>query len=175
MRRVLRILLVAFVAALAGYVAWDRVEAYRLNRAIQAIAARGEPIDLSSVEQTPSTPQEQEAAQLLAAAGERARAMTEEDGRLARLDVDAVLGVVNVAEVDASFRKDAPALQLLDRATPLPFKGFGDAVEGAEWGWIGVQALNTLACLRADLLAYHGDGDAAAASLAGAVRLQRTQ
>jgi hypothetical protein len=173
-KRIARGLFIAFMAALAGYVTWDRIEAYRLNAAIKRIAARGEPIDLSS-RQTPSTAQEQEAAQLYADAASRAREMVQQDGRLTRIDVDGVVGRVDVGEIESTFRKDSPPLQLLDRATPLPFAGFGGAIEddqsfSVQW----LEALSALACLRADLLAYRGDGDAAAASLVAAARVQRT-
>ena len=171
----LRGVFIALAAALAGYVTWDRVEAHRLSGDIAAIAARGEPIDLSSLEATPATAPEQEAARLYADAAARAREMVQQDGGLLRVDLDGVVGRVSVADVESTFRKDAPALQLLDRATPLPFAGFGDVVDGPEWAVsTGLQALSGLAGLRADLLAYHGDGDAAAASLAGAVRVLRT-
>jgi hypothetical protein len=175
MRAFGRGLLIAFVAGLAGYVTWDRLEVYRLDRAVKAIAARGEPIDLSSAEPVPSNAQEQEAAQLYAAAAARAREMIDRDARLTRVDVDAVVGRVDVADIEETFRKDAPALQLLDRATPLPFAGFGDGMDSPDWTEAArLQALAALACLRTDLLAYRGDGDAAAASLVAAVRVQRT-
>jgi hypothetical protein len=57
----------------------------------------------------------------------------------------------------------------------MPFAGFGDFVEGPDWiNTQGLQALSALSTLRADLLAYRGDGDAAAKSLVAAVRVQRT-
>lgn len=174
MKQVIRALFIALAAALAGYVTWDRVEVYRLNADIQAIAARGEPTDLAAAEPSPTTAPQQEAAQLYAEAASRAREMAQQDGRLTRIDVDAVVGRVDVGEIESTFRKDAPALQLLDRATPLPFAGFGDQGDDAFGPLIGLQALGALAALRADLLAYRGDGDGAAASLAAAVRVQRT-
>src|SRR4030095_11026454 len=106
---------------MVGYMAWGRVEAYRLERDIKAIAARGEPIDLSSLDAPPPTPAHEEAARLYADAAARAREMAQQDARLTRTDVDAVVGRVEVGEIESTFRKDAPALQLLDRATTLPF------------------------------------------------------
>jgi len=44
LRRFQRVALTAIVVAIAGYIAWDRVETFRLSRAIAAIAALGEPI-----------------------------------------------------------------------------------------------------------------------------------
>jgi hypothetical protein len=150
---VLRALLIAFVAGLAGYVTWDRIEAHRLAAGVAAIAARGEPIDLSSFERTPSTAQEQEAAQLYAEGAARAREIIQQDGILPRVDVDAVIAHVEVADIESRFRRDGPAMQLLDRATVLPFAGFGDALDGPEWASTqGLQALAALAALRSDLL-----------------------
>jgi len=57
-------------------------------------------------------------------------------------------------------------------ATTLPFAGFGD-VEGGE-NVAGLIALTGLSALRADLLAVHGKGDEAVASLVAAIRVQRT-
>lgn len=174
-QRLIRALSIGLVAGLAGYITWDRVETYRLNRGIKAIAARGEPIDLSILDAAPATARQEEAAHLYADAAARAREMTQQDGRLTRVDVDAVIGRLDVREIEASFRIDAPALQLLDRATPLPFAGFWDVVEVPQWeNTAGLQSLAGLAALRADLQAYRGNGDAAAASLAAAVRVQRT-
>jgi hypothetical protein len=174
-KRILRAILIALAAGFAGYVAWDRVEAHRLSNDIAAIAARGEPTDLSSLDAAPETPQQQEAAQLYAEAAARAREISQQDSRVQRVDVDGVLGRLDVVELEGAYRKDAPPLQLLDRATPLPFTGFGDAAPGPDWvNTAGLQALNALSALRADLLAYRGDGDAAVHSLIAAIRIQRT-
>lgn len=170
--RIVRILLSSFVLALGGYVTWDRAEAYRLGRDIRAIAARGEPTDLSSLDRQPDAPEQQETAQLYVEAAARAREMAQQDSRLTRFDVDAVVGRIDVGELEESFRKDAPALQLLDRAASMPFGGFGDT-EDRNFTVMGLQALNGLACLRSDLLAYRGDGDGAAASLVAAARVDR--
>jgi hypothetical protein len=170
-----RALLIVVAVAMVGYMAWGRVEAYRLERDIKAIAARGEPIDLSSLDAPPPTPAHEEAARLYADAAARAREMAQQDARLTRLDVDAVVGRIEVGEIESTFRKDAPALQLLDRATTLPFAGFGEIDAPDERGnTAGLQALAALSALRGDLLAYHGDGDAAVQSLIASIRVQRT-
>ena len=174
MPRIVRILLSGVAVALVGYVTWDRAEGYRLSRDVSAIAARGEPTDLSSLDRQLDAPEQQEAAQLYVEAALRAREMTRQDGRLMRFDVDAVVGRIDVGELEESFRKDAPALQLLDRATPMTFGGFGEE-DDRSLTVTGLQALNGLACLRSDLLAYRGEGDGAAASLVAAARVQRTQ
>jgi hypothetical protein len=168
--------LLAVALVIVGYIVWDRVEVWRLGRDVKAIAARGEPIDLSSLEAPLPTSQHEEAARLYADAAVRAREIAQQDSRLGRMDLDAVVGQpVNVAELEATYRPDAPALQLLDRATTLPFAGFGDTGDGPEWMTIqGLQSLNALAALRADLYAYRGDADAAARALVAAIGVQRT-
>jgi hypothetical protein len=157
------------------YIGWDRVEAHRLARAIEAIAARAEPVDLSSLQAPLPSPAHQEAAQLYVEAAARAQDIASRDFGLSRFDVDAVVGHVDVAAWEDAYRKDAPAMQLLDRAVTLPFAGFGDAFDGPDWMNVrGLQALGALAALRADLLAYRGNGEAAASALIAALGVQRT-
>jgi hypothetical protein len=174
-KALLRGFLLALAAAIVGYFVWDRVEAHRLASDISAIAARGEPVDLSSLDAPLPTPQHVEAAQLYADAAARAREISQRDLSMTRLDVDAVVGKIDVPELEETYRKDAPALQLLDRATTLPFAGFGDTIDGPDWVNVsGLQALSALSALRSDLLAYRGDGDAAVRSLIAAIGVQRT-
>jgi hypothetical protein len=176
MRSLVRGFLLAVACVLIAYLVWDRVEAWRLGRAISAIAARGEPIDLSSLDAPLPTPQHEEAAQLYVEAAARAREIGQQDFRLQRVDVDATVGQqVNVAELESTYRKDAPVLQLLDRATALPFGGFGDTLPEPDYlNTAGLEALSALSALRSDLLAYRGNGDEAARSLIAAIRIQRT-
>src|SRR5947208_11740356 len=94
-----RVALIVFALLLGGYVAWDRIEAHRLDGDVKAIAARGEPIDLSSLQAPLPSPQHEEAAQLYVEAAARAREISQQDFRLQRLDVDAVVGQVDVAEL----------------------------------------------------------------------------
>jgi len=111
MRRLLRVLLIAAAAGLAGYLTWDRVELHRLDGAIADIAARGEPVDPASLRQEPADAQQQQAALLYADAATRARDLVQQDGRLMRFDVDGVVGRVDLEEIESTFRKDSPPLQ----------------------------------------------------------------
>ena len=176
MRRLRRILFVALALSIVGYLAWDRVEAVRWSRLIAAIQAHGEPVSVDFWEARRRTPEQAEAARLYGEAADLAREKAADDNnRTSRLDVDKPGGTeISLPEIEASYRSDDPALQLLDRATPLAFQGFD-----AEYGALYENAnplleLGSLACLRADLLAVRGDGDGAAAALVPAVRLQRT-
>jgi hypothetical protein len=176
MRLFRRIALTAIALMVAAYLVWDRIESHRLSTAIDAIAARGEPVRYQDGFPQPNTAEQREAASLYAEAAEAAQQQAAEDNhRASRLDVDKPGGAeLNLAEIVSAYRDDAPALQWLDRATPLDFRGFDpDATDLLNYQYSMI-SLGSLACLRADLASARGDGDAAAAALVPCVRLQRT-
>ncbi len=171
-----RAVLIGLAVLLAAYVAWDRVEAHGLAGDIAAVAQRGEPVDLSYRDTPLPGPQYQEAAQLYAEAAARAAEMVQRDYRLPQIDFDAVSGIAVVpADLEQTFAIDGPALQLLDRATPLPFAGMGEFApdyyydNGSE-----LQGLSALSALRADILSYRNDPDGAVDAIVSAARVQRT-
>ena len=95
---------------------------------IERIRQRGEPIDVDAWRTSPTTDEQRRAAELYAAAGERSQEVGREEGfRFPSIDVDRSAPIVNVEELESTYRNDAPALQLLDQATPLDFGGFGTA------------------------------------------------
>jgi hypothetical protein len=171
-----RAILIVLAAFLAGYVAWDRIEAHGLAADIAAVAKRGEPVDLSFRDAPLPTPQHLEAAQLYAEATMRAAEMVQRDFRLPRIDFDGVTGVpVAPADIKDTFPLDCPALQLLDRAAPLPFAGMGEfAPEYYYDNGSELQNLSALSALRADILSYRNDPDGAVDAIASALRVQRT-
>ena len=79
------------LGTVVAYAAWDRVEVYRLHRDISAIAARGEPVDLSGVDAPLPAAQYEETARLYSEAAARAREIAQRDFRMTRYDVDAVI------------------------------------------------------------------------------------
>lgn len=177
--KVRRVIFVIGGVALAIYAVWDRVEARRLSRALDAIHARGEPTRLGARLPAPRTAEQREAATLYAAAADAA--LDEDDnGRASRLDVDKPGGAeLSLDEIRALYRDHAPAMQLLDRATPLDFGGFEaeqrDSDSFAPWNVErGLATLASIACLRADLASLGGDGDAAVRALVPCMRLKRT-
>jgi hypothetical protein len=174
--RVRRFLFFTLLFIVAGYVTWAQVESVRLSRAVAAIQQRGEPVDLSYWYARQVTAEQREAASLYAkAAAFAAEAESGQQYRASQIDVDVASGpVLTLADIAASYRPDAPAMQLLDRATPLDFTEFGEAERELYENQGALQALGAQACLRADLLAARGDGDGAAAALVPCVRLQRT-
>ena len=170
-----RVVFWSLLALIAVYLDLSIGSSHGLSRDIERIQQRGEPIDVNAWRTSPTTDEQRRAAELYAAAGERSQEVGREEGyRFSSIDVDRVTPVVNVEELESTYRSDAPALQLLDQATPLDFGGFGTA--GAEFyaSSTPLQSLSALNALRVDLLARQGDGDAAARALIGSVRLQRT-
>jgi len=172
-RRAGRIVPALLLLAVTAYVTWDLAETRALTREIDAIAARGEPVTLRDRVFGADTPERHDAARIYAAALERVRAMPQEvTFRLPRLDVDAAVGPpLDLEAMEKIYRPDAPALQLLDQATPLDFNGFGalapDVAEGS------MTTMVYLAAARADLLAVRGKGDEAAAAIVPCVRFWR--
>jgi hypothetical protein len=176
-----RIILAVVALVVLSYVAWDRVEAYRLSKALDAIAARGEPVEYDEGLPSPETAEQREAANLYAQAADLAYDRDlDENHRASRLDVDSPGGTeIPLDEIRAKYRGGDPALELLDRATPMDFHGFDpEQRRGDEAAFSKLEAglidLGSFACLRADLASISGDADLAAAALVPCIRLQRT-
>jgi hypothetical protein len=171
-RTVLAILLIPAIA----YVVWDQFETRGLRRDIAEIAARGEPVTIDDPESAVLTTEQRHAARLYATAAERVQEVAREDAsRYLRLDVDNPAGRPwTLEELESRYRKDAPALQLLDQATPLDFREFGDVAPDLYTNQEPLASLNALNALRADLLSMRSRGDEAADVLVASVRLLRT-
>lgn len=174
-RRIRRFVLFALLITIAVYVIWGRIEVWRLSRAVAAIQARGEPVDYSYWYARQVTAEQREAAALYARAADSAtEAESGQQYRASQLDVDKPGGPgLSLDDIAVSYRLDSPALQLLDRATPLDFTEFGEANRELYQNQIPLQVLGSQACLRADVLAARGDADGAVAALVPCVRLQR--
>jgi hypothetical protein len=174
--RVRRFVFGFLVVAIASYLIWDQIEARRLARAIAAIAARGEPVHYGDGEPLPRTQEQREASNLYRQAAALAMDPAADDNhRAGRLDLDRPGGAeISLEDATAFYRPDAPPLQLLDQASPMDFVGFREEDRGEPNYELPLTTLGAQACLRADLMAARGQGDAAARALAPAVRLQRT-
>jgi hypothetical protein len=171
-----------------GYIVWDRVEAHRFSRAVDAIPASEGLIVKAWSLQAPATAEQREAASLYAQAAELANERdSAENRRASRLDVDAPGGTeIPLDEIRANYRGNDPAMPLLDRATSMDFHGFETGQRGeSPFGRVadrrrssplerGLEALGSFACLRADLASSSGDADTAVAALVPCIRLQRT-
>lgn len=172
-----RVALVGIGLALAFYVVWDRVEAYRLST---AIAAGGGLTTLETGLPTPETAEQRETADLYAQAADFAYDRDiEENHRASRLDIDAPAGTeIPLDEIRAKYRGGDPALELLDRATPMDFHGFEADQRGEDIPQLskldtGLVDLGSFACLRADLASISGDAGVAVAALVPCISLQR--
>jgi hypothetical protein len=174
--RVRRFLFWFVVFVIVGYVTWAKVESVRLSRAIEEIRARGEPVDYSYWYARQVTAEQREAASLYAqAAAFASEAEAGQQYQANLIDVDLPSGpVMTLDDIAASYRPDAPAMQLLDRATPLDFTEFGEANRGLYDNQITLQRLGQQACLRADVRSARGDAEGAVTALVPCVRLQRT-
>lgn len=171
-----RFLFWTLLLVVVGYVCWGRVEAWRLSRVIADIQARGEPVDYGYWYARQVTAEQREAASLYARAADFAtEAESGQQYRAWQIDVDVASGpVLTLADITASYRPDAPAMQLLDRATPMDFTEFGEDNRELFDNQVPLQALGAQACLRADVAAARGDADGAVAALVPCIRLQRT-
>jgi hypothetical protein len=152
-----------------------------LSTALDAIAARGEPVHYGDILPAPQTALQREAANLYAQAADLAYERDiEENHRASRLDVDAPGGTeIPLDEIRADYRGGDPALELLDRATPMYFHGFDadlrpDDTPQQSHLEAGLSDLGLFACLRADLASIGGNADLAVAALVPCIRLQRT-
>lgn len=176
MLRPRRLIAGALLLGIAGCVIWDWIESRGLAVDIAQIAARGEPTVPIDRETAVLTGEQRDAARIYAAAVERMReAPPDEAFQYRQLDVDNPASApVSLADLESRYRKDAPALQLLDQATPLDFSGFGDVAPELYARQDPLAGLSALNALRADLLSMRGRGDQAAEVLLASVRLQRT-
>jgi hypothetical protein len=174
--RLRRFVLWSLVLLAGSFVVWDRIATRGLAADVALIAARGEPTAPIDRDAVSLTADERNAARLYAAAVERMQeAPPDETAHYRRLDVDNPASAQGtLADLESRYRKDTPALQFLDQATPLDFKEFGRVAPELYDNQEPLAALGALNGLRADLLSMRGRGDEAAAVLVASVRLQRT-
>jgi hypothetical protein len=155
-----RFAIVAFAILLpiAAWSLWDYIEGVRLARAIQAIHAKGDPVSEYEITRfhVPATEEQQRASRYYLAA-----AVLASGSSIYRKMPSEALG------------RFAEALAMLDRATPLDFRGFSP---GSEFSYrvSNLMELERLNSLRTESLARDGHGDGAAASLVASLRLRRT-
>jgi hypothetical protein len=169
-----RVVFWSLLALIAVYLDLSIGASRGLTHDVERIQQRGEPIDVDAWRTSPTTDEQRRAAELYAAAVERSQETGREEGfRFSMIDVDRVPPAAGLDDLAATYRNDAPALQLLDQATPLDFGGFGTIAPDFYSNSSAVASLGTLNALRADLLARRGEGDAAARALIGSVRLHR--
>jgi hypothetical protein len=167
---------------LALQAVWDQVEASLLARAVRDLERRGEPINLKPLRATLPAADERKAARLYAAAADLALAVARDnpDQYLHRpsLVIESVLGSsaldARLDDLQREYADSGTALDLLDRATPLRFAGFGDHAPELLTNGSGMVELSAFNSIRAQIAAARGQAEAAVAAVAASVRLQRT-
>jgi hypothetical protein len=184
LRYVLTILLVVLLSPIAGWFVWSRIEAARLDVALDALEARKEPLDIAEFDVKPTTNEQREASHLYGQAAKlvgndiRAHltgiAKTIED--LCAGPAAAQSRTEQVAALQAFEDLYKPALSLLDRGSQLDAAGWDDADRPKRNSMEEMQPANlaTVNAVRIARLACTGNGDAAAALLA-TLRLSRVR
>lgn len=177
------ILLVVLLAPMVVWFVWGRIEAARLDRALDALGASGAPLDIEEFALKPATPEQHEASHLY---GQAARLVG--DGVRVRLDgvAKAIQELCEFPRSGVSRREPVAtlqafedpykaALELLDRASRLDSAGWDDAdrpkrfsMEEGRPGNLGM--VNAVRIAR---LACTGNGEPAAAALLSTLRLHR--
>ena len=166
-----------------AFVIWGRVEEWRLDRALDAVEARGEPLDLAAFDPAPETEEQRRASHYYA---EAMRLTADAPGAqfdLARRAAEALCSLPaadprrepHQKALENVEQEHAAALQLLDRATALDSRGWDEpdkpkSGDGSEvFRRRRIVAVNAVRIAR---LACTGASDAAAALLA-TLRLRR--
>jgi hypothetical protein len=164
---------VALLLPILVHSVWGYIETRRLDRAIQSIQAKGEPVQLRS--EVPLGDASTAARFYRAAAALASHPSPDQRGRFAR---------INDAERTGEWPDDALSqlrvivgsheemLSFVDRAADMPFEDFGP---GTTHSYFAADLINAirLSLLRAVVKAYDGDGDGAARSLYSGVRAGR--
>ena len=174
-----------FVLPILVWLVWGWIEATRLDRALDALEARKEPLDIATFSVTPATEEQREASHLYAQAGklvDNRRISTEQAARLSK----SIEGVCS-HDVEPSVRSQQarvllefedsyqPVFDLLERASQLDALGWDDADRPNRQS---MQEMRPITLTRASVvriarLACAGDGDAAARALVASLRLRR--
>jgi hypothetical protein len=183
LRLVVAILLVVLLSPLAVWFVWSRIEAARLDRVLDGLEARGDPLDIEEFALKPATPGQHEASHLY---GQAARLVGE--GVRVRLDgvAKAIQELCAFPPADGSRREQVAtlqafedpynrALELLDRASGLDSAGWDDADRPKRSSMEEVlpRNLGMVNAVRIARLACTGNGDPAAAALLSTLRLRR--
>jgi hypothetical protein len=188
-RRSLRVVaaVIAFAMAMPvfAFVVWSRVEAARLDRALDALEARHEVLDIAAFEPAPTTAEQREASQTYARAmatvgdqpltsAQVAAAATAIE-KLCEFQMDGPARTEQVRVLRALYDPYALALELLDRAATLDARGWQDADRPRRNSREELRSRNLarLNAIRIATLACDGDRGKAARALLSTLRLGR--
>src|SRR4029453_12706389 len=174
-----------FAFPVIAWVVWSWIESARLDRALDALEARSEPLDVAQFDAKPTTPAQKEASHLYAEAGklvgDRAIA-TADAARISRAIEELCTAPAGAPGREAALQDlpafEAPyakALDLVERASPLKGVGWADGDRPARQS---IEELRPFTLARANVAriarrACTGDDAAAAVALLASLRLQR--
>ena len=181
LRVLLAILLALLLSPVAAWVAWTQIEAARLDRALDALEARHEPLDVADFDVKPTTNEQREASHVYAQAmklvGDTTTDVTPVRKTIEEVCVPSAEG--SRTEQIAALRsfEDAykPALELLDRVSHLDAGGWDDADRPKRFSMEEMRPRNLglVNAVRIARLACTGRDDSAAAALFSTLRLRR--
>ena len=178
LRRVLAIAALVVASPFVAFAVFSRVQHARLDRVLDAIEARGEPVYLEDISPQPLTPQQQRAAQLYADFGnvvdgvrpgqfsEALKAIEE----LSLLDPPRAAADPRLTILRAIETRYATALDTLDAAALLdahPLRA--DRMRR----WVLIGGIVAPSAVRIARMAFEADGDGAARTLVSLLRLRR--
>jgi hypothetical protein len=185
----LRYLLITLVALFAlpilAWLIWGWIEAARLDRALDALEARNEPLDVAGFDVKPATPEQREASHLYAQAGklvddrpitvERAATLSKTIEAACSQDVEPAVRSEQIRVLRQFEDSYQPLFDLLERASQLDARGWDDVdrPQGQSVQQIRPITLARANVVRVARLACAGEGDAAARALLASLRLRR--
>jgi hypothetical protein len=178
LRWTVTILMVTLFLTIGAYKLWDFVETRRLAASVEKVKAADKPVPLQERvaglqgDAANADRYIRAAAALASASG---RWFPRSTGALAEAIRARTLTPEMVAELRMLVAEEpfAMALQLLDKATALPFNGLVSSNGGGGQVISDLMQLKELADERTTLLAYDANADAAAASLVSSFRVLR--
>jgi hypothetical protein len=176
----LRIALLLVLVLVAGWAAWDYVEARRTAEILAAIRAAHEPMTTYDIPQT-GLPGADDAGRLYLAAAALVR--RPDDWRelaTIRDGLDALAATwpprspseADLAAVERLLEKNRQTLEMLDAGAALDFGGFPPGTD-YNYRWDHLNQVGRIAALRAAVLSLGNDPDAAASSIISWLRLSR--
>lgn len=174
-----------FAFPVIAWVVWGWIESARLDRALDALEARKEPLDVAQFYPKPTTPAQNEASHLYTEAGklvgdraiapQQAARVSQLIEELCTSDVGTAMRTSSTQQLQAFEEPYAKALDLIDRASPLKGVGWADADRPQR---LPILDLWPITLTRANVSriarrACSGDADGAAAALLASLRLQQ--
>jgi hypothetical protein len=182
---VLAIVVAVLISPIVAFIGWSRIEAARLDRALDAIEARHEPLDIAEFELKPATSEQREASHAYA----QAMKVIGDQPMTTSQTVTATNAIEQLctSPADSSSQSEqvrilrsfedpfAPAFEALDRATGLDAAGWdeGDRPRRMPIEEMRPRRLGRLNAIRIARLACTGHGDEAADALLATLRLRR--